>query len=92
MVDIPSVSIVIASAGVLVVAIYYVLQIRRQTKLRQTDMVIRLYATFGSTEFQKAYQKVASLEFEDYADFRKSMEEMLKFGLRCILCQYSLRV
>ncbi len=71
MVDISTVSIVIASAGVLVAATYYVLQIRHQTKLRQTDMVMRLYATFGSTEFQRAYQRVASLEFEDYADYMK---------------------
>jgi hypothetical protein len=34
-------------------------------------MVMRLYATFGSAEFQKAYQEVLNLEFEDYADFRK---------------------
>jgi len=32
---------------------------------------MRLYTTFGSTEFQKAYQKVASIEFEDFADYMK---------------------
>jgi len=47
------------------------LQIRHQAKQRQTDMVMRLYATFGSTDFQKAYQKVANIEFENFADFRK---------------------
>jgi hypothetical protein len=71
MVDIQTVSIAIASAGVFVAAIYYVLQIRHQTKLRQTDMVMRLYATFGSTEFQKASVKVASSEFKDFTDFMK---------------------
>jgi hypothetical protein len=70
-VDIQTVSIAIASAGVFLAAIYYILQIRHQTKLRQTDMVMRLYATFGSTEFQKAYQNVVSLEFEDFTDFMK---------------------
>ena len=62
-------SIGIACAGVLAAAIYYLLQIRHQTRLRQTDMVMRLYATFGSTEFQKAYQKMMGVEFLDYADF-----------------------
>jgi hypothetical protein len=52
MVDIQTISIAIASAGVLLAAIYYVLQIKHQTRLRQTDMVMRLYTTFGSTEFQ----------------------------------------
>jgi hypothetical protein len=70
-VDIQTVSIAIASAGVFLAAIYYILQIRHQTKLRQTDMVMRLYATFGSTEFQKAYQKMMDLEYEDYADYVK---------------------
>ena len=71
MVDISTVSIVVASAGVFSAAIYYILQIRYQTKLRQTEMVMRLYATFGSAEFQNVYQKIMSLEFEDYADALK---------------------
>jgi hypothetical protein len=66
-----TVSIAIASAGVFVAAVYYILQIRHQAKQRQTDMVMRLYATFGSTEFQKAYQIVMGLEFEDYEDYAK---------------------
>jgi hypothetical protein len=71
MVDVQTVSIAIASASVVAGVIYYTLQIRHQTKTRQTDMVMRLYATFGSTEFQRAYQNVASLEYEDYADYVK---------------------
>ncbi len=71
MVDIQTVSIAIASASVFVAAIYYVLQIRHQTKLRQTDIVMRLYTTFGSTEFQKVYQKMIGLEFEDYVNYVK---------------------
>ena len=66
-----TVSIAIASAGVFVAAIYYVLQIRHQTKLRQTDMVMRLYATFGSKDYQEAYRGLYELEFKDYNDFKK---------------------
>ena len=69
--EIQTVSIAVASAGVFIATIYYILQIRHQAKQRQTDMVMRLYATFGSTDFQKAYQKVANIEFENFADFRK---------------------
>ena len=71
MVDLSTVSIVVASAGVFAAAVYYILQIRHQTKLRQTEMVMKLYATFGSTEFQNTYQKIMGLEFEDYADALK---------------------
>src|SRR4030043_2019066 len=71
MVDIQTVSVAIASGSIFIAAIYYVLQIRHQTKLRQIDMVMRLYTTFGSTEFQKAYQKIMGLEFQDYTDYLK---------------------
>ncbi len=71
MVDIQTVSIAIASAGVMIGVVYYILDIRHQSKVRQTDMVMRLYSTFGSKEFQKAYQKWQYLEFEDFEDFLK---------------------
>jgi len=74
-VDIPTVSIVIASAGILVAAIYYVLQIRHQTKLRQTDLVMRLYSTFDSLEFLEAWHKIFWMpELKDYDDFVKKLE------------------
>jgi hypothetical protein len=70
-----TVSIAIASAGILIAAVYYVLQIRNQTQLRQTDLVMRIYATWGSVENQKAYLKIRrDFEFEDYADFTKELD------------------
>jgi hypothetical protein len=74
-VDIQTVSIVVASTGVLIAAIYYVLQIRNQTKIRQTDLVMRLYSTFGSKEFQDAWTRIESIEFKNYDEYVK------KYGL-----------
>jgi hypothetical protein len=76
-----TVSILIASASVFAGAIYYVLQIRHQARTRQTDLVMRLYATFSSNEFQDAWAKVRTRasDFEsidDIYDFDK------KVGLR----------
>lgn len=76
--DLSTISMMVASLGVLVAAAYYVLQIRHQTKLRQTDMVMRLYNTFGSGDFQKAYQKMHSLKFNDYADYKRKCERNIK--------------
>jgi hypothetical protein len=70
-VDIQTVSIAIASAGVFVAAIYYVLQIRHQSRMRQTDLVVRLYSAFSGKELQEAYFEVRQLEFVDYDDFMK---------------------
>ena len=78
MVDIQTVSIVIASASVVAGVIYYALQLRHQArarqdmvKTRQADLLMRLYSTYGSKEFQEALWKVHKLEFEDYNGYLK---------------------
>ena len=69
MVDIQTVSIAVASASVTLAAIYYVWQIRHQTKNRQTDLVIRL-SDFGTRkDFLEACTDIFEAEFEDYDDF-----------------------
>ena len=69
--EIQTVSIAVASTGVFVAAIYYIFQIRHQTKLRQTDLVMRLYSTFGSKEFQDAWTRIESIEFKNYDEYVK---------------------
>jgi hypothetical protein len=71
MVDIQTVSIVIASASVVAGVVYYALQLRHQIKQRQTDLVIRLYSTLGSKEFYEALTKFMMMDFKDYNDYRK---------------------
>ena len=80
-IDVQTFSIFVASASVVAGVIYYASQLRNQTKTRQTDLVMRLYATFSSNEFQDAWAKVRarSSEFEsidDIYDFDR------KVGLR----------
>jgi hypothetical protein len=58
MVDITEISAMAAAVGVLVGVIYYILDMRNQARTRQTDLVMRLYATFSSSEFQDAWAKV----------------------------------
>ena len=70
MVDIQTVSIAVASASVVAAATYYIFQIQHQYKLRQTDLVIRLYSTYGNPEFQEAETKTGLMEFTDYDDYR----------------------
>jgi hypothetical protein len=72
MVDIQTVSIAIASAGVLAGVVYYILEIRHQTKIRQMDLLMRLFSTFDSNEFQEEYIKFLNLEITDYDDYVKT--------------------
>jgi hypothetical protein len=71
MVDIQAFSIVIASAGVLAGVIYYILEIRHQSRLRQTESVIRLSPFFNmnAREMQEAITRVCSIEYENYDDY-----------------------
>jgi hypothetical protein len=81
MIDITEISAIVAATGVMIGVVYYILDIRYQARTRQTDLVMRLYATFSSSEFQDAWTKVRARtrDFEsadDIYDFDK------KFGLR----------
>ena len=71
MVDIQTISIVVAAAGVLVGVVFAVLELRNLVKQRQTDLIMRLYSTWQSKEFSEATLKVWNLEFKDYNDFVK---------------------
>jgi hypothetical protein len=73
-----TVSIAIASAGVLLAAIYYVLQIRHQTRIRRTELLMRLYSTGTNNEFMDAFWKVMSLQAKDYQDYVKQYGPLSK--------------
>lgn len=82
MVDVQTISIVFASAGVMVAAIYYLMQIRLQTKIRQTDLLVRLapWLNMSGSELQQAMVKVINLEFKDYDDFVKKYGPLASEG------------
>jgi len=66
MIDITEISAMVAAGGVLVGVVYYILDLRQQTKIRQTDLVMKLYSQFSSLEFQKMWQEVMKREAKDY--------------------------
>jgi hypothetical protein len=69
MVDITEISAIVAAAGVLVGVVYYVLEMRRQTEVKQTDLIMGLDSYFGSREFQEAWVETMRMEFKDYEDY-----------------------
>ncbi len=71
MVDVSSISAVVVAVGVLVGVVFTIIELRNLTKTRQTDMVIRLYSTFGSKEFQKEWTRILNVEYKGYNDFVK---------------------
>ncbi len=71
MLDIQTLSIAIATVSVVAGSLYYSFQIRNQTRVRQTDLALRLYTTLSSKEFQEAHAMLFSSEFRDFNDFEK---------------------
>jgi hypothetical protein len=79
-VGITEISAIIAAAGVLIGVAYYILNIRHQSKVRQTDLVTRLYSVFLRQEFMDVFMKFSSLEFNDYEDYVKRYGPILSMG------------
>ena len=71
MLDIPSISALVAAVGVIVGVVFAVLQLRNLVRTRQTDLVMRLYSTFGSKEFQREWTRIWNTEYKNYKDFLK---------------------
>jgi hypothetical protein len=81
MVDITEISAVVAAAGVSVGVIYYILDMRHQSKVRETDLVMRLYSVIGSKEYLEAYPLFFTfVEFKDYEDFKNKYPSPMWVG------------
>jgi len=75
-----TISIAIASAGVFAAAIYYIIQIKHQTKLRQTDLIIRLYSFTGSKDFLEALGKVKDREIGSVDDYKERYGSLVEIN------------
>jgi hypothetical protein len=60
------VSIVIAAVSVAAASTFYSFQIRNQMRVSKTDLVMRLYATWDSLQFQQAFHTIYWADFYDY--------------------------
>ena len=69
MVDIVEVSAIVAAAGVLVGVVYYILDIRSQSRIRQTDLTLRLYQgilTEGLIDYWYQVKVRGEKDFNEY--------------------------
>jgi len=77
MVDVYEISAVVAAVGVLIGVAYYILDMRTQTKIRKTDMLVRLYSRSTDSEFMDAIWKVLSMDVTDYQEYVKKYGALL---------------
>jgi hypothetical protein len=90
MVDIQTVSIAVASASVLAGVIYYIIEIRHQSKLRQTESLFRLSPWFNmnAREMQEAITSTCSIEYKNYEDYLRKYSERPEHMAMKILGNY----
>jgi hypothetical protein len=69
--EVQTVSIAVASAGVFIAAVYYILQIRHQGRLRQTDLLVRLFSNMINKDWLEAWEKVRDRENLDYSEYKE---------------------
>ena len=88
MVDLTSISAILAAIGVFVGVVFAVLQVRDLIKTRQTDLIMRLYSHFGGKEFLEARKTVMDLKFKDYSDYVKKYGRFGRFEAVSEVCMF----
>ena len=76
MIDVQTVSIIIAAASIVAGVVYYALDLRHRTQLRQTDLVMKLYSTFGTKEFQQSAMSIDSSNIKSYNDLGRNFTKI----------------
>ncbi len=71
MVDLQTISILIASVSVVIGVIYYAWEIRNQSRIRQTELSLRLVEQFTDKEFIKSWGLAMTREEKDYDEYIK---------------------
>jgi hypothetical protein len=69
--DVPTISVLVASASVIIGAIYYMLETRHQSRVRQTENVIRLSPWFSMSakEIQETINLVCSVKYTSTEEY-----------------------
>jgi hypothetical protein len=76
-VDISSISAIIAAAGVIVGFVFTYLQLRNLVKTRRTELRWRILQSTNSKEFLEAGMKIMDMEFKDQKDFEEKYGDLI---------------
>jgi len=84
MIDLQTISIMIAATGVTIAAIYYIMILRNTIRTRHAQLLMQIYRDWRSTDQLRLYAKSIQMEWDDYDDFQSkygigNFEERLPF-------------
>jgi hypothetical protein len=69
MLDIPSISTIIAAAGVTIGVVFAILELRNITKTRQMQLIMSIYSLFSTREYIDAWEKFRTREITDFSEY-----------------------
>jgi hypothetical protein len=81
MLDIPSISAIVAAIGVIIGVVFTVLELRNLVQSRQTDLILRLQTAWRSRALRESYVRVMNMKFKDYDEFAKKYPLYSEIGL-----------
>ena len=71
MLDVPSISAVVAAVGVIVGVVLAIMELRNITKTRQMQLIMSIYSLFTTRGYMEAWEKIRTREFKDYDGYVK---------------------
>jgi len=71
MLDIPSISAIVAALGLIVGVVLAMLELRNVAKRRQMELILNIYSSFGTREYVDAWEKIRTRETKDYNEYIK---------------------
>jgi len=85
MVDLQTISVMLAATSIVIAASYYILTLRNTRLTRQAQLFMQLYQNFTSQDLHKNHIEMLNYEWEDYDDFER------KYGSDYNIDSYSKR-
>jgi hypothetical protein len=71
MIDIPTVSGIVATASIIIGVIFTILEIRHFNQTRKTEIIMKIYERFGTREMVEAMNRVGASKFVSFEDYSK---------------------
>ena len=68
MVDLQTISVSLATLGVLVAATYYILTLRNQNRTRQAQLFMQIYSQWNSEEFARMRIVIRKMDYETFEE------------------------
>jgi hypothetical protein len=71
MIDIPTIASIITTVSIVIGVAFTILEIRHLSRVRRTDIIMKIYDRFGTREIVEAINRIGNAKFENLADYNK---------------------